>query len=339
MYNVNAVLALQYAYKFIDVLRAYFGQVNEEKVKDNFVLTYELLDECMDFGWPQLTAVALLSSFIHNGEAKSEATAASQDSGITSEITGSVDWRQPGQIQTFCSSLSDLTVALSPLGKYRYKKNEVFIDVVESVNMLCNQEGQVVKSDVSGQVMMRTQLTGMPECHFGLNDRLAVDRDAKRARPQANGARAPVSMDDVTFHRCVKLNRFAEERTISFIPPDGEFELMKYRIADGVVLPFTVTPIVTEQGRSRVEYEVKIKANFKAELFAQDLVIKLPTPPNVSDATCTPSVGKAKYKQQEKALVWKSVISVAFFGDGGNHSSLLIQDQKAQRWRILHLPR
>ena len=32
------------------------------------------------------------------------------------------------------------------------------------------------------------------------------------------------------FHQCVRLSRFENDRTISFIPPDGEFELMSYRL-------------------------------------------------------------------------------------------------------------
>ena len=36
-----------------------------------------------------------------------------------------------------------------------------------------------------------------------------------------------VELDDCQFHQCVKLGKFDNDRTISFIPPDGEFELMR----------------------------------------------------------------------------------------------------------------
>jgi len=39
-----------------------------------------------------------------------------------------------------------------------------------------------------------------------------------------------VEMEDIRFHQCVRLSRFENDRTISFIPPDGEFELMSYRL-------------------------------------------------------------------------------------------------------------
>ena len=54
----------------------------------------------------------------------------------------------------------------------RYKKNEVFLDVVESVNLLVNSNGTVVRSEVMGALKMRTFLSGMPECKLGLNDKV-----------------------------------------------------------------------------------------------------------------------------------------------------------------------
>jgi hypothetical protein len=37
-----------------------------------------------------------------------------------------------------------------------------------------------------------------------------------------------IELADITFHQCVKLGKFDSDRTISFVPPDGEFVLMKY---------------------------------------------------------------------------------------------------------------
>ena len=38
--------------KFVDVLVEYFKNLEEESVRDNFVIIYELLDEMMDNGYP-----------------------------------------------------------------------------------------------------------------------------------------------------------------------------------------------------------------------------------------------------------------------------------------------
>ena len=60
-------------------------------------------------------------------------------------------------------------------------------------------------------------------------------------------------MQDVTFHQCVNLGKFNTEKVVSFVPPDGEFELMKYRCQDNIVLPFRILPIINEIGRTRLE--------------------------------------------------------------------------------------
>ncbi len=53
-------------------------------------------------------------------------------------------------------------------------RNEVFLDVVESVNLLVNSNGTVVRSEVVGALKMRTFLSGMPECKLGLNDKVVL---------------------------------------------------------------------------------------------------------------------------------------------------------------------
>ena len=35
------------------VFKDYFGELEEESIRDNFVVVYELMDETMDFGYPQ----------------------------------------------------------------------------------------------------------------------------------------------------------------------------------------------------------------------------------------------------------------------------------------------
>ena len=41
-----------------------------------------------------------------------------------------------------------------------------------------------------------------------------------------SGKNKAVEMEDIKFHQCVRLARFENDRTISFIPPDGNFDLM-----------------------------------------------------------------------------------------------------------------
>lgn len=84
-------------------------------------------------------------------------------------------------------------------------------------------------------------------------------------------------MEDIKFHQCVRLARFENDRTISFIPPDGEFELMSYRLSVPVK-PLVWVEAAVESHKGRVEYMVKVKANFARRSSANNVEIYVPVP-------------------------------------------------------------
>ena len=87
-----------------------------------------------------------------------------------------------------------------------------------------------------------------------------------------------IELEDVKFHQCVRLSRFENDRTISFIPPDGEFELMSYRLSQAVKPLVWVEAAVENHKGSRVEYMVKVKAQFKRRSTANNVEIYVPVP-------------------------------------------------------------
>lgn len=54
-----------------------------------------------------------------------------------------------------------------------------------------------------------------------------------------------VELEDVKFHQCVRLSRFENDRTISFIPPDGDSELMSYRLNTTVSTCSRICTLIT----------------------------------------------------------------------------------------------
>ena len=114
-----------------------------------------------------------------------------------------------------------------------------------------------------------------------------------------------IAIDDCQFHHCVKLSKFDSDRSISFIPPDGEFELMKYRTTKEITLPFRIIPLVRETVKNHMEIRVIIKAMFKATLQAQSIEVRIPIPPNTSDVKLTSNKGKPKHKKGEGSILWK----------------------------------
>ncbi|XP_011624524.1 AP-1 complex subunit mu-2 isoform X2 [Amborella trichopoda] len=235
--NCNAASLLLFLHRVVDVFKHYFEELEEESLRDNFVVVYELLDEMMDFGYPQYTEAKILSEFIKTDAYRMEVTQRPPMA-----VTNAVSWRSEG---------------------IRYKKNEVFLDVVESVNILVNSNGQIIRSDVVGALKMRTYL------------------------------------------RCVRLARFENDRTISFIPPDGSFDLMTYRLNTQVKPLIWVEAQVERHSRSRIEIMVKARSQFKERSTATNVEIELPVPSDATNPNVRTSMGSATYAPEKEALLWK----------------------------------
>lgn len=66
--NTNATEILLFLHKLVEVFTEYFKVLEEESIRDNFVIIYELLDEMMDFGYPQTTESKILQEYVHKKE-------------------------------------------------------------------------------------------------------------------------------------------------------------------------------------------------------------------------------------------------------------------------------
>eukprot|EP00434_Breviolum_minutum_P039322 symbB.v1.2.034916.t1/scaffold4594.1/size37593/2 len=291
--NSNATLIVAFLYRLAEVLRDYFNELEEESIKDNFVITYELLDEMMDNGYPQTTEVKILREYI---KTQSHQLSVEQMRPPTA-VTNAVSWRSDG---------------------IKHKKNEIFLDVVERLNLLVSANGSVLRSEILGALKMKSYLSGMPELKLGLNDKLLFEATG---RPVAKGK--SVEMEDIKFHQCVQLARFENDRTISFIPPDGEFELMSYRL-NTHVKPLIWVEAVVDPGhsRSRIEYMIKAKSQFKSRSVANNVEIHIPVPSDVDSPSFKTSIGTVRYIPDQDCIVWsikqfqgqKDFIMTANFG-------------------------
>lgn len=104
-----------------------------------------------------------------------------------------------------------------------------------------------------------------------------------------------IEMEDIKFHQCVRLNKFETERNISFIPPDGEFDLMTYRLDTHIKPLIWVECTVESFSRSKIEYLVKAKTQFKQKSIANNVDIIVPVPNDVDSPAFKASVGTVKY--------------------------------------------
>ncbi|VVT56484.1 uncharacterized protein SAPINGB_P005093 [Magnusiomyces paraingens] len=286
--NANAAEILLFLHRIVKVLTEYFKRLTEESIRDNFVVIYELLDEMMDFGHPQTTETQILKEYI---------TQKSHELNVQVRppvaVTNAVSWRSEG---------------------LKYSKNEAFLDVVESVNMMVSPTGKVLRSEILGSIQMKCFLSGMPELRLGLNDRVIFDRQSNTtgqiinpnggAGGRSAGGKGSIELEDVKFHQCVRLSRFESDRTISFIPPDGEFELMSYRLNTTVKPLIWIDCQIRNFSNTRIEIKARARAQFKSRSHANDIDITIPVPEDADSPRLKVSQGSAKWKPELAAIVW-----------------------------------
>lgn len=111
-------------------------------------------------------------------------------------------------------TLPDGTISSMPWRKtnVKYSQNEIYLDIIEEMDAIVDSSGQVISAEVNGTIQGNSRLSGLPDLSLTFAD--------------------PNVIDDCSFHPCVRYNRYERDRTVSFVPPDGYFELMKYRVVN-----------------------------------------------------------------------------------------------------------
>ena len=233
--NINIAMTFSFLYKLRDILIDYFNILEEETVKDNFVLIYELLDEIMDHGLPQTTESKILKDFIMI-ESNKKTKDNKENLALTSTMTNVVSWRKEG---------------------IKYPENEAWLDVIENVDEL-------------------------------------ISRDTSNC----------IEMDDLKFHQCVNKKKYENERIIEFIPPDGQFELMSYRLDMQIKPLISVKVDIKNVSETRIEYTAKAKTNFKNRSVANNVNIYIPVPLDIQNATFKTTSGSVVYLSDREDLLW-----------------------------------
>ena len=274
--NINVAMTFSFLYKLKDILIDYFNVLEEETVKDNFVLIYELLDEIMDHGYPQITEGKILKDLIMISSNKKNNKTSKENLALTSTMTNAVSWRKEG---------------------IRYAVNEAWLDVIEKVDELISSNGNVLSSQINGSVIMKNFLSGMPMVTVGLNDKIVLQNLGKDTTNS-------IEMDDLKFHQCVNKKKFENERIIEFIPPDGEFELMSYRLDMQIKPLISVKITINTISETRIEYIAKAKTNFKNRSVANNVSIYIPVPLDIQNATFKTTSGSVVYLSDREDLLW-----------------------------------
>ncbi|XAR52720.1 hypothetical protein NMG60_11020930 [Bertholletia excelsa] len=249
------LLGIEFLCRVADVLSDYLGGLNEDLIKDNFVIVYELLDEMIDNGFPLTTELNILREMI---------TPPNIVSKVLSVVTGNSS--------NVSNTLPGATASCVPwrTADLKHANNEVYVDLVEEVDAIMSRDGALVKCEIYGEVQVNARLSGLPDLTMSF----------------AN----PSILNDVRFHPCVRFRPWESHQILSFVPPDGQFKLMSYRVKKLKSTPIYVKPQLTsDSGTCRVSVLVGIRHDPGKTI--DSITLKFELPPCVLSADLTTNHG------------------------------------------------
>ncbi|XP_015884948.1 AP-4 complex subunit mu isoform X1 [Ziziphus jujuba] len=296
--NVSPSLVLELLQRIARVVKDYLGVLNEDSLRKNFVLVYELLDEVIDFGYVQTTSTEVLKSSIFNEPIMVDAGRLPPLGPAAIFMQGSK--RMPG------TAVTKSVVANEPGGR---KREEIFVDIIEKISVTFSSSGYILTSEIDGTIQMKSYLTGNPEIRLALNDDLSIGRSGRSIYDyNSSSGSGPVVLDDCNFHESVHLDSFDIDRTLTLIPPDGEFPVMNYRMTQEFKPPFRINALIEEAGPLKAEVIIKVFAEFASSVIANTILVQMPLPTyttRVSFELEPGAVGNTTdYKEANKRLEW-----------------------------------
>ena len=95
---------------------------------------------------------------------------------------------------------------------------------------------------------------------------------------------------------------------ISFLPPDGEFTLINYRITGDFRAPFRIFPFVEELSSTQIELVIKVRADMPETNYGANVLARIPMPQSTAtvslDLGANPQGQLAEYRDNEKQVRW-----------------------------------
>ncbi|XP_042989784.1 AP-4 complex subunit mu isoform X2 [Carya illinoinensis] len=257
--NVSPSLVLELLQRIAHVIKDYLGILNEDSLRKNFVLVYELLDEVIQGGK-----------------------------------------RMPG------TAVTKSVVATEPGGRMR---EEIFVDIIEKISITFSSSGYILTSEIDGTIQMKSYLSGNPEIRVALNDDLGIGKDGRPTYDyRSSSGSGAVILDDCNFHESVRLDSFDSEKTLSLVPPDGEFTVMNYRMTQEFKPPFRINTLIEEAGALKAEVIIKVRAEFSSSITANTIMVLMPLPKYTSRASFELEPGAVgqtmDFKEANKRLEW-----------------------------------
>lgn len=183
---------------------------DKDIIVDNVCFIYELLDECLDLGVVQSTDYNILKEYIKilpntpvswkhdykekyltdsdsdldndsdgikkvkqkrkDNQKKAKHTIDNTKSTHNQSVKEDVVTEEANYVNSSILRSANLSISWRPKGIF-YAKNEIFIDIIENCDFHYDLQEQVIlKNEILGHCLVKSYLSGMPQCNLGFNE-------------------------------------------------------------------------------------------------------------------------------------------------------------------------
>ena len=163
--------------------------------------------------------------------------------------------------------------------------------MIEELDVTIDSNGMLTNIGIYGQVMANCKLSGMPDLQIKFKN--------------------PHLLDDCRFHPCVRYLKYASERIVSFVPPDGGFKLMSYKVSQQAsrsiqktIIPFYVKPQITYSAESG---KISIMVGLKTEnsKTPEQVSVKIPLPSTTTTCDISSTMGSVSVDIKNGMAIWR----------------------------------
>lgn len=269
--TLDSLFIIEFLHRIVDIVKNYFGDCNENLIKEQLVTVYELLDEMIDAGYPFATELNVLKELI-------------KPPNIFRTIANSVTGRT-----NISESMPTNQISNVPWRKLgiTYTNNEAYFDIIEELDVILDKNGSIITAEINGSIECNVKLSGMPDLNLTfVNSRI---------------------FDDVSFHPCVRHRRWESERNLSFVPPDGQFRLMSYHIRTQnlVTIPLFIKQFISFKNVQHGKLELQVGPKRLAGKLLESVTLEILMPKNVTNVALNQSQGKYSYDTTSRMFSWE----------------------------------
>lgn len=244
--NINPVLPFAFINRLLEVIHDYFGTpLAITKIDANNDTLTLLINQMLDGGIPNITDFNKLRDLVPF------------KSFLSSILSKTNDFTRPSKLP---KPVTTNTAVPWRASNVKHTNNEMYVDIFETINIILKSSSNKVPlkqfdsayysnmpsasskslipvtGNIQGKVVFTSHLSGTPTLQINVSNPL----------------------DNPRYHKCIELSNFRKNQCLTFIPPDGKFDLVSYSVD---LNAFNRSQQLSMLGQVNIDYNYGLGAN------------------------------------------------------------------------------